>query len=117
MLPRSYRSSGRVAGTAGILGGVSRFQRHNDGLEVDIHPGREEFAARVVAEREALVGKALHLLSLYLHHDRLGFWLDTITVPTAGEAELSFSWSSAKRMVAWIRPIWLPQSKRVPSKW
>ncbi|WP_433801107.1 hypothetical protein [Actinomycetospora sp. CA-084318] len=75
---------------------MSRIQRHDDGLEVDVHPGREEFAARVVAEREGLVGKALHLMSLYLNLDRRGFHLDTITVPTAGEAELSFSWSSAE---------------------
>ena len=27
------------------------------------------------------------------------------------------SWSSAKRIVASIRPRWLPQSKRVPWKW
>lgn len=74
---------------------MSRIQRHDDGLEVELHPGREEFAARVVAEREALVGKALQLLSLYLHRDRRGYRLDTITVPSAGEAELGFSWTSA----------------------
>ena len=29
-------------------------------------------------------------------------------------ASLIFSWSRAKRMVASTRPIWVPQSKRVP---
>ncbi|GLZ52795.1 hypothetical protein [Actinomycetospora sp. NBRC 106378] len=74
---------------------MSRIQRYDDGLEVEIHPGREELAARVVAEREAVVGKALDLMSLYLRLDRRGFHLDTIAVPRDGEAELSFSWSSA----------------------
>lgn len=75
---------------------MSRIQRYDDGLEVEIHPEREDLATRVVAEREALVGKALHLLSLYLRLDRRGFHLDTISVPRDGEAELSFSWSSAE---------------------
>lgn len=74
---------------------MSRIQRYDDGLDVASHPGREELAARVVAERDAVVGKAVDLLARYLRLDRRGFDLDTISVPRDGEAELGFTWTSA----------------------